>query len=58
VVATNDDHLAAGGGLGDAAQKGVIEFLGAIAGGGGVEDIARNEQDVDFLVFDLFREPC
>ena len=43
--------------MGDTAKKGIVEFLGAVAGGGGVENIACNQQEVDLLSLYMFGKP-
>ena len=57
MVAANDDHLATGRGVGDAAEEGVVELLGAVARGGGVENVAGNQQGVDVRLFNPSGEP-
>lgn len=55
MISANDDDMAAGGGY--PAEKAVVEFLGAVARGGGIENIAGHQQNVRFFSFNVPGQP-
>ncbi len=57
-MVSGNNHDMAAGRSGYAAQEAVIEFLRAIARTAGVENIARDHQDVYPLTEDGFRQPA
>ncbi len=56
VIARDYHHLAVGSGS-RPAEKPVVQFLGPVAGGGAVEDIAGNEEGIDILLFNETGQP-
>ena len=56
VIAGDYYHLAVGSG-GRPAEKPVVQFLGPVAGGVIVEDIAGGEEDIDIFLFNQTGQP-